>query len=155
VGSRRLKVFAPWVVLAVLIVVVLGVSIARSRPSNSPSARAARLASELRCPTCESESVADSQSLAATAIRADIKHRIAAGQSDGQIRAAEVAHYTQYVLLLPDGHGIGLIVWIAPLVVLFVGAVGLAFALRRWSRQPRLAATVADEALVARAREDS
>jgi cytochrome c-type biogenesis protein CcmH len=155
VDSRRLKTFGPWIVLALLVVVVLAITFARSRPSNSPSARAARLASELRCPTCESESVANSQSLAAVSIRADIKRRIAAGESDGEIRAAEVAHYTQYVLLLPEGHGIGLVVWILPLLVLFVGAVGLGFALRRWSRQPRLAATDADEAVVARAREES
>jgi cytochrome c-type biogenesis protein CcmH len=155
VDSRRLKTFAPWIVLAVLVVVVLTITFARSRPSNSPSARAARLASELRCPTCESESVANSQSTAAVAIRADIKRRIAAGESDGAIRAAEVQHYTQYVLLLPDGNGIGLVVWIVPLLVLFVGAVGLGFALRRWSRQPRLAATGGDEAVVARAREKS
>jgi cytochrome c-type biogenesis protein CcmH len=155
VDSRRLKTFAPWIVLAVLVVVVLAITFARSRPSNSPSARAARLASELRCPTCESESVANSQSTAAVAIRADIKRRITAGESDGDIRAAEVQHYTQYVLLLPDGNGIGLIVWIMPLLVLFVGAVGLGFALRRWSRQPRLAATGADEEIVAQARGES
>jgi cytochrome c-type biogenesis protein CcmH len=155
VGSKRLKAFAPWIVLAVLVVVVLVIAIGRSQPSNSPSARAARLAAQLRCPTCESESVANSQALAAVAIRADIKRRIAAGQSDGDIRAAEVAHYTQYVLLSPDGHGIGLIVWVVPLLVLFVGAVGLALALRKWSRQPRLAATGADEEIVAQARGDS
>ena len=154
-SSRRRSTFAPWIVLLLLVVVVLAITFARSRPSNSPSARAARLAAELRCPTCESESVANSQSTAAVAIRADIKRRIAAGESDGQIRAAEVQHYTQYVLLLPDGHGIGLVVWVVPLVVLFVGAVGLGFALRRWSHQPRLAATGADEAVVARAREQS
>ncbi|HEX4491829.1 MAG TPA: cytochrome c-type biogenesis protein [Acidimicrobiia bacterium] len=153
--SRRLKTFGPWIVLAVLVVVVLAITFARSRPSNSPSARAARLASELRCPTCESESVANSQSTAAVAIRSDIKRRITAGESDAQIRAAEVDHYTQYILLSPDGNGIGLIVWVGPLVVLFLGAVGLGFALRRWSRQPRLAATGADEAVVARAREQS
>jgi hypothetical protein len=38
--------------------------------------------------------------------------------------------------------------------VLFVGAVGLGFALRRWSRQPRLAATGADEEIVAQARSE-
>jgi cytochrome c-type biogenesis protein CcmH len=155
VDSRRIKTYGPWIVLAALVVVVLAVTFARSRPSNSPSARAARLASEFRCPTCESESVANSQSTAAVAIRADIKRRIAAGQSDGDIRAGEVQHYTQYVLLSPDGHGIGLIVWIVPLLVLFVGAVGLGFALRRWSRQPRLAATGADEEIVAQARGES
>ena len=98
--------------------------------------------------------VANSQAPAARAIRADIHRRIAAGESDGEIRAAIVKSYTQYVLLVPDGHGIGLVVWIVPIAALFVGMAGLAIALRRWSSQPRLAATAADEDLVARARDE-
>ena len=152
--SERARTWGPWAVLGVLLVIALVVVVARSQPSDSPTARANRLAQELRCPTCESEAVANSQAPAAVAIRADIRRRIAAGESDGEIRAAVVQSYTQYVLLLPDGRGIGLVVWVVPLVVLFVGAAGLALALRRWSRQPRLAASAADEDLVARARTD-
>jgi cytochrome c-type biogenesis protein CcmH len=152
--SERARTWGPWAVLGVLLVIALVVVVARSQPSDSPTARANRLAQELRCPTCESEAVANSQAPAAVAIRADIRRRIAAGESDGEIRAAVVQSYTQYVLLLPDGRGIGLVVWVVPLVVLFVGAAGLALALRRWRRQPRLAASAADEDLVARARTD-
>ena len=42
-----------------------------------------------------------------------------------------------------------MIVWALPVVALLVGAGGLALALRRWQRQPRLVATEADEAFVA------
>jgi cytochrome c-type biogenesis protein CcmH len=152
--SERVRAWAPWGLLGVLLAAALVVVVVRSQPSNSPEARANRLAHELRCPTCESEAVANSQAPAAVAIRADIRRRIAAGESDGEIRAAVVKSYTQYVLLLPDGHGIGLVVWIVPIAALFVGGAGLALALRRWSRQPRLAATAADEAIVAHARSD-
>jgi cytochrome c-type biogenesis protein CcmH len=145
----------PWVVLGLALVVVLAFVAVRSQPSRSPAARASRLAHEFRCPTCESESVANSQSVASVAMRADIKRRIAEGQSDGEIRAAYVELYTQYVLLSPDGHGIGLIVWGAPIAALILGGGGLAIALRRWGRQPRLAATAADEARVARARDEA
>jgi cytochrome c-type biogenesis protein CcmH len=149
-----MRIWLSWGLLGLLLVGALVVVVVRSQPSNSPAARADRLAHELRCPTCESEAVANSQSPAAVAIRADIRRRIAAGESDGEIRAAVVRSYTQYVLLLPNGRGIGLVVWIVPIAVLFVGAAGLALALRRWSRQPRLAATAADEAIVAHARND-
>jgi len=48
----------PWLALAA-VVVVAGVELAaRSGPSNSPAARAARLGSELACPVCDGESVA-------------------------------------------------------------------------------------------------
>ena len=152
--SARARVWLPWAFLGVVLVVVLVVVVASSQPSRSPSARANRLAHEFRCPTCESESVADSQSPASVAIRADIKRRIAAGESDGEIRAAYVAIYTQYVLLSPDSHGIGLLVWGAPVAALVLGGGGLALALRRWSRQPRLESTPADEELVARVRNE-
>jgi cytochrome c-type biogenesis protein CcmH len=152
--AARWRVWLPWGVLgAVLVVVLVSVTLG-SRPSHSPSARAARLAAELRCPSCESEAVADSNSPAAVAIRNDIKQRIAQGQSDSEIKAAEVANYTEWVLLSPPSHGIGIIVWGLPVLALILGAGGLAFALRRWSRQPRLAASAADEALVARARSE-
>jgi cytochrome c-type biogenesis protein CcmH len=153
-APSRARVWAPWIGLAIALAAVLVVVVVRSQPSNSPSARAARLTSEFRCPTCESESIANSDSLAAKALRSDVKQRIAAGQSDGDIRAAEVARYTQYVLLLPEGHGIGLVVWVVPIAALFLGAGGLALAMRRWTRQPRLAASAADEELVARARSE-
>ncbi|HEY5013335.1 MAG TPA: cytochrome c-type biogenesis protein [Acidimicrobiia bacterium] len=152
--SPRVRVWLPWAFLGVVLAVVLVVVVVSSQPSNSPTARANRLAHELRCPTCESEAVANSQAPAAVAIRVEIKRRIAAGESDAEIRAAVVKSYTQYVLLLPDGHGIGMIVWGAPIAVLLLGAGGLAIALRRWSQQPRLAATAADEELVARARSE-
>jgi cytochrome c-type biogenesis protein CcmH len=153
--SARSRTWVPWIVLGVLVVAVLGFVAVDSQPSRSPAARASRLAHELRCPTCESESVADSQSPASGAIRADIKRRIAAGESDGEIKAAYVEIYTQYVLLSPDSHGIGLLVWGLPVAVLILGGGGLALALRRWSRQPRLTATAADEAIVAKARDEA
>ncbi|MDQ1466406.1 MAG: cytochrome c-type biosis protein CcmH [Actinomycetota bacterium] len=148
------RVWLPWAALGVVLVAVLTFVVVDSRPSRSPAARANRLAHELRCPTCAAEAVADSQAPAAVAIRADIKRRIAAGESDGEIRAAMVEHYTQYILLSPDNHGIGLIVWGAPIAALLLGGGGLALALRRWARQPRLVASAADEELVARARSE-
>jgi cytochrome c-type biogenesis protein CcmH len=153
--NARTRVWLPWVVLGMALVIVLVFVAVRSQPSNSPAARASRLAHEFRCPTCESESVANSPSVASVAMRADIKRRIAAGQTDSEIRAAYVALYTEYVLLSPNSRGIGLIVWGAPVAALILGGGGLAIALRRWGRQPRLAATPDDEARVARARDEA
>ncbi len=45
-----------------------------------------------------------------------------------------------------------MLVWALPIAALLLGAGGLWLALRRWQRQPRLAATDADEALVAEER---
>lgn len=143
---------APWIVLALVLAGALAFTVVRSRPSHSPEARASRLAHELRCPTCQNESVASSQSDAAVGIRADIAARIAKGQSDARIEQAYVDRYGEWVLLSPQGSGIGLLAWGLPVAAILVAAGVLAVALVRWNREPRLAASDADARLVARER---
>jgi cytochrome c-type biogenesis protein CcmH len=142
----------PWIALGALIIVALVVLVVRSQPDNSPSARAQRLQHQLACPECQGESVADSNAVSARAIRDDIPKRIAAGETDGQIRAAYVAKYDARILTTPSNSGINLFVWLVPILALFLGAIGLGAALWRWSHTPRLDATPEDEAIVAAAR---
>jgi len=151
VSARKLMPWlVPWLVLGALVAGAL-VWAARSG-SESAADRAHRIASELRCVECQSLSVADSQAPTARAERADIRRRIAAGQSDAEIRQAYVDRYGEFVLLKPASRGIGVLVWALPVIALVLGAGGLALALRRWRREPRLTATAADEELVARVR---
>ena len=146
------KWWVAWVALGVIVVIAVGVLIARSRPSSSPSARAARLSSELACPVCTGESVAVSNVPESRAMRLDIAARIKKGQNDAQIRDAYVAIYGEHVLLTPANGGLGVIAWGLPVLALVLGAGGIAFAIRRGSRTPRLAATADDVALVDRER---
>ena len=84
-------------------------------PSGSQSdavASARSLATELRCPDCEGLSVADSNAPTSTAIRADIRRRIADGQSDDEIRQSYVDKYDESILLSPAELGLGLLVWV-------------------------------------------
>jgi cytochrome c-type biogenesis protein CcmH len=141
----------PWVALAMVLAVVFVVLLWPSG-STSAAARAHDLATELRCPECEGLSVADSNAPTSKAIRADIKRRIGAGQSDAEIRQVYVDDYGEDILLSPQSSGIGLIVWVLPVLVLALGATGIWFALARSRREPRLHATEADEALVDRER---
>jgi cytochrome c-type biogenesis protein CcmH len=144
--------FAPWIVLAVLVVGVLAWAAWPSGGTSTPSSRAHDLATELRCPDCEGLSVADSSTSSARAIRRDLQRRFASGQSADQIRQTYVDRYGESILLKPESSGLGILVWGLPVLVLGLGAVGLTFALLRWRRQPQLRATEADEALVATAR---
>ena len=141
----------PWAALAAVLAVVLAVVL---WPSGEPSdaARARALAEEFRCPECQGLSAADSSAPTARAMRADIRDRIAAGQSDAEIRQAMVDRFGESILLKPEGGGLGLLVWGLPVAALVLGAGGLALALRRWRRQPTMHATDADEELVAQAR---
>ena len=146
--TRRLL---PWVGLAAVVASVLAIVL---WPSGEPSdaARARALAEEFRCPECQGLSAADSSAPTARAIRADIRDRIEAGESDEEIRRAMVDRFGESILLKPEGGGLGLLVWGLPVAALILGAGGLALALRRWRRQPVMHATAADEDLVANAR---
>ncbi len=150
-GSERerssVRSWIPWVALAAVLVGVLAWAL---WPNGTPSEaeRAHSLASELRCPDCESLSAADSQTASARAIRRDINERVAEGQSDARIRQAYIDRYGESILLKPESNGLGLVVWGLPVLLLVLGAGGLVLALRRWRTTQLMQATDADEELV-------
>jgi len=147
-GVRRA---GPWLLLGVVVVAAL-VWVAWPEPEPSVGDRVRDLAAELRCPDCEGLSVADSSTSSARAIRADLRRRIEAGERDEDIRQEYVDRFGESILLNPEGSGLGLLVWGLPVLVVVVGAGGLALALARWRRQPSMHATRADEDLVERVR---
>ena len=143
-----LRRMLPWAALGVVVLVVLAWAAWPDGHSVTQRERARDLATELRCPDCEGLSVADSSTSSARAIRADLRRRLAAGETDEEVRRAYIDRYGESILLKPEGSGLGVLVWGLPVVVLVVGAGGLAMALARWRREPQLHATAADEALV-------
>lgn len=145
----------PWIVLGVLVVGALAYATWPRGGEESLSAHTRRLSTEIRCVDCEGLSVADSATQTARATRADIRNRIAHGESDGEIRQVYVDRYGETVLLKPSSDGIGVLVWALPIAALVLGAGGLVIALRRWGREPRLTASAADEELVAEERAKS
>ena len=71
-----------------------------------------RMAKQLRCPICESVSVADSPADLAIQMRALIRRKLEAGESDQQILDYFVAAYGDSVLLEPPRRGLGWVVWL-------------------------------------------
>ncbi len=148
---RRLLPVAA-LVAVVTAALVIGASSGDGDPS--PAARTRRLAAGLRCPVCQGLSVADSPSSTARAISADIRRRVEAGESDGQIRQAYVERYGEWVLLEPAGAGLGAVVWALPIAALVLAGGGLALAFRRWRRDIPGPPSDEDRELVERARAD-
>lgn len=112
--------------LAMLAVIVLGV--ATAPPTSGDRAQA--LASRLRCPVCQSVSVAESRSDMALAMQDRIDELIDAGATDEEIIDHFVGRYGDWVLLDPPASGPGLTLWLLPAVALAGGAV-VAARLRR------------------------
>src|SRR5262249_51994501 len=88
-GVGMIRRWGPWIALGVVVAIALAV-VLWPHGERSSAARAQDLETQLKCPECQGLSVADSQAPTSRAIRSDIKRRIAAGQSDEQIRQAYV-----------------------------------------------------------------
>ncbi|WP_422768739.1 cytochrome c-type biogenesis protein CcmH [Plantactinospora sp. WMMC1484] len=100
---------------------------------------ARRLAAGLRCPACQGESVADSRSPIAAAMREVIAGQLREGRSPDEIRGYLVDRYGTEVLAAPAARGWGLLLWTAPALAL-TGLVVPAGYARLRSRRPGAAA---------------
>ena len=144
----------PWIPLAVVLALALGVGAFGSRGPVTDDDRSLALARVVQCPKCTGETVAESNAPAAQQVRVEIDAEVRAGRSDEQILEAIDAKYPG-VVMTPPSSGIAGIVWVLPVVALVVALVGLALAFRRWSASTVERATDADRALVGRALDDA
>ena len=99
-------------------------------------ARTTALASQLRCPVCQGESIQDSPSSLAQEMRAVVKDQLASGKSPEEIKAYFVNRYGEWILLQPKAEGLNLMLYILPALVLIGGAAAILMAVRRWTSQP-------------------
>jgi len=96
--------------------------------------RAADLEAELVCPVCET-TLDQSNAPVAERMKAFIRTRIAAGDSEQEIKDALVAQFGPGVLAQPPGGGFGLLAWLIPLVAGVGAFVVVALLVRGWSRR--------------------
>jgi cytochrome c-type biogenesis protein CcmH len=151
-GAAR---FAGWVAMAVLLVGALFVGITDTGGRRSPEARERDVAASVACPTCDGQSVADSDASAARGLRTYIADRIAEGAGDDDIRAELADRYGDEILLTPGRTGLAGLVWILPVVALVVAFAGLALTFRRWQARSTTRASDADRLLVRQAQSSS
>lgn len=107
-------------------------------PLSDPAleARAQSLAREIRCVVCENEPVALSSAEIAVDMRKAIRERVAAGDSDAQVRRFFADRYGEFVLLRPRIGMDTFALWGAPLALLLLGGLGLYIASRRGQAAP-------------------
>ncbi len=119
---------------AVLVVCLAIVAFGGGGGGESTAERTARLASGVRCPTCQGLSAEESDAKAAGAVKTEIARRVAAGETDAEIRQALVNRYGQEILLTPSNSGLGAVVWAVPVVALLSAGAGLVLR-NRWRRR--------------------
>jgi len=139
-SGSALRRWAPWVLIGLVLVVALAVGVQRhSHPTLDQ--RVEQLAGQYRCPSCDGETAAQSNTATSIAIRSLIKADLQQGQSAADIRSQLVGDYGPSILESPETHGFTLLVWVVPVVAVGAAAIGLGLAFRRW--KSRLAASAA------------
>ena len=142
----------PYVVFGVLLIAALFVGSRGEGGAVTPQQRVDRIARQVRCPTCESQSVADSRAPASDAIREEVRRRVDAGEPEADIMSFLVSRYGEDILLEPEAKGVTGLVWVLPLVAAAVALVGLGVVFRRWRARPPAKVSPEDRDLVAQAR---
>jgi len=127
---------------ALAIAAVLGALVAGAASGAPPNA--ADLEAELVCPVCET-TLDQSNAPVAERMKTFIRVRIAAGDTEQEIKDALVAEFGPGVLAEPPGGGFGALAWLLPLGALFGGAIAVGLLVRTWSRRAEPSEPVAEQ----------
>ncbi len=128
---RRPATLATLAVLVVLAVVWTATFVIAAQPRTLDE-RTRDVASQLRCPTCNGETAADASTPVAAQMRAVIRQKLAAGESEQQVLADFRASYGDGILASPPPSGFALFIWLGPVLMLFAGIVVVVLAGREW-----------------------
>ncbi|MFP3880949.1 MAG: cytochrome c-type biogenesis protein CcmH [Actinomycetota bacterium] len=122
---RNIVTVGLMVVMAVTLVVLV---------ANSPSEadRVEAIASRIKCPVCQGESIADSPSPMARDMMALVEERVTDGASNEAIVDELLFSYSGAVLLDPPASGSTLVLWLSPAIAIIVGAGVIVW----WRRHP-------------------
>ncbi len=107
----------------------------------------------LRCPTCVSESVADSHAEVSVQMRQIVRELLIEGRSREEIYAYFVERYGDWILMNPPRRGVHLVVWILPVIGGLLGVFAFVYYLRQWTKQAEVPVE-ADPEYLARVRRE-
>ncbi|MBX6377685.1 MAG: cytochrome c-type biogenesis protein CcmH [Clostridia bacterium] len=123
------------VLLGIFLLASAGGAAQASRQPQPPDAaaleREARaIEALLRCPVCEGQSVAESNTSVALDIKEDIRRQLAAGRTRREILDDYAARYGDWILNAPPARGFALAAWLVPVLALLCGVVVLGLYVR-------------------------
>ena len=107
-------------------------NLALADPAKEADAR--KLMETVRCLVCQGQSIADSDAEMAGDMRALVRQRIVAGETPVEVRQWLIQRYGNYVTYDPPLSPVTAPLWLAPLILLGIGAL---IATRSFSRRRR------------------
>ena len=123
-----------FIALAVLAIVgaVWSYVFLQNPPQPTLDQRVHDVASQLRCPICQGESVADSPSELAQQMRGVIRQQLQSGRSEQEVIQYFRTSYGDQIVWSPPWQGFTLLAWLVPIGLLLAGIILLLFVLRDW-----------------------
>ena len=103
-------------------------------PDPAQEAKARALMETLRCLVCQGQSIADSNADLAADMRSLVRQRIQAGEQPEAVRAWLIQRYGNWVSYKPALGADTALLWVAPFVLLALGAVVALGSLKRRRR---------------------
>lgn len=88
---------------------------------------------ELRCPKCQNQNLADSNSPISIDLRNEVRALLEKGLSDKEIKAELVSRYSEFILYRPEVNSSTAVLWGLPPLLLFIG-IAMLFVIRRRSK---------------------
>ena len=123
---KRATLLARGCLLAIALGAGMGTAFAVDPATLSDPALQARyveLSHEFKCVVCQDESIADSDAPLAGDLRRQVREMLSAGKSDDDIRNYMVARYGEFILYKPRFSARTAWLWLAPGVLLVIGAL--------------------------------
>jgi cytochrome c-type biogenesis protein CcmH len=112
---------------------VLAIDTEGPLPDPQLQARFEQITNELRCLVCQNQTIADSNAELAQDLRAKAREMLIAGASDDEIRNYMTDRYGDFVLYRPPLTPKTWVLWAAPVLLLFGGALAVFMVIRRRS----------------------
>lgn len=104
-----------------------------------------QLTNELRCPKCQNQNLAGSNSPIASDLRREIYRMVSAGENDDQIVDFMVTRYGEFVLYRPRVTESTWVLWYGPFVLLAIGAVVILLLTRKRKKTNVIDKTLNDQ----------
>lgn len=80
-----------------------------------------RFTEQMRCPMCQSQNLAGSDSMVSQDLKRELHRLIRDGKTDNEVVDYMVSRYGEFVLYKPKVEGSNLVLWLSPVVLLLVG----------------------------------
>ncbi|PCH97545.1 MAG: cytochrome c-type biogenesis protein CcmH [Gammaproteobacteria bacterium] len=89
------------------------------------------LSKELRCPKCQNQNLADSNSPIAADLRRELYELLQQGRADSEVVDFMVERYGEFVLYRPRVSSITYILWFGPALLILIGIIVVIVILRK------------------------